>query len=557
MPQKPIFTRYPLLSVPYGFVSNGQVRTNDSYVSALYRNALEFVQEPDTWEGLFKLSCLLFSNPVQEPAASLIRESLYDTEDGSFAGSLSEQVSIARAAIALYEYKPDRMILRRIASWCRFLEIEWDRLISGNGIIYRPADLMELLIRFYQLSGVRSVLRICAKLRSSAFDWTTALQTFQQSIPSAAEADRTLSDLIRKNKDELDFDEKQRLINHAGYLADGIRYSFLSGLFSGNGHELTAGKTAWRYLLKHHHAVCGGTTSDPFLAGSGSDKPVSNKVLAEWIEALAIQLLLNESEWALDELIRIIFNGLADCLHRESVPEQQYINTVCFKQESTHPDSELYARLTRSVASVYHHSVSVSENGVRINYLLPGKTAVMIGKKPLIISSDTQGATLQCSGSFDAPIEIFYARTETANLFIKNEKDTTEITPEFFHSSGRFIPAGTHWCGGERLFFVQQGRILSEPGHHQGVTFIVRNCLLSYQTDEGQYAYSVCETPEVMDGRIRVAAKPVVHWPAHGGIPADIPVIPECRDETVLLPLVPYSDTFSRITLFPRNLKNV
>ena len=41
--------------------------------------------------------------------------------------------------------------------------------------------------------------------------------------------------------EDIDYDEKEKLINHAEILADGVRYSVFSGIFSGNGDRTAAG----------------------------------------------------------------------------------------------------------------------------------------------------------------------------------------------------------------------------------------------------------------------------------------------------------------------------
>ena len=556
MPQKPIFTRYPLVSVPHGFISCGQARTSEDQIIRLYQRANNYLPEPEMWEGLFRIACLICNKPADEPVASQIRNALRDTADGSFEGSLSEQVFIVRSALALFEYNSDRQILRRIAVWCRFLEIEWDQLTSESDVMLAPADLMETLIRFYQYSGIRSVLRLCARLRSNSFDWTTALHTFQQSIPLVIDKSVSLNELLKKKPSDLEYDEKQLLLNHAGYLAGGFRYSFLSGLFSGNGQDLSSGKTAWSYLQKHHRAICGGTTSSPFLSGSASDQPVSNQVIASWTEAFASQLLLKQSDWALDELIRLIHNGLSDCLNPESPQEFQYVNTLSEHFPEAEKPQQLYAGLCRAVASVYQHAVTLTENGIRFNYLLPGKILVMIRKQPVMIRMDRQKAIIQCHERFDAAAEIFYSATETSDLLITNNQTQRDLTPESVSGivgTGRYIPAGQQWDNGDEIFFSQQGRIISEACHHQGVSFFVQNNLLSFEPKDHSFAYAVNGTPSEQNEHWEISASPVNRWHISKDIPADIPVLPKNPAESVRLPLTRYSGLRRRITMFPRS----
>ena len=170
MPQKTIFTKYPLLSVPHSFLSCGLIRTEDQNIQELYLRMQTMLESPSVWEGAFRLASLLSDDPVSEAVTEKIRISLADSVDGSFSGGIEQQIEIARAAMALFEYNTDRLILKRVASWCRYLEIEWDQLFQTGRTLFCPADLMELLVRFYQASGIRSVLRLCTKLKAAAFE---------------------------------------------------------------------------------------------------------------------------------------------------------------------------------------------------------------------------------------------------------------------------------------------------------------------------------------------------------------------------------------------------
>ena len=89
-------------------------------------------------------------------------------------------------------------------------------------------------------------------------------ETFQQSIP-IGQKETGLPDFSSGIRPDLiEYDQKERLINHSEMLADGVRYSLFAGIYSGHSRDLSAGKTVWAYLLKHHHALCGGVTGNPY-----------------------------------------------------------------------------------------------------------------------------------------------------------------------------------------------------------------------------------------------------------------------------------------------------
>ena len=139
------------MAVPHSFPAAGTVRASDDRINSLYQKASIYLEQPILWEGLFKIACLLTNKPADEPVAVRIINAYKESEDGAFRGSLSEQISIARASLALFEYNTDRSILVRLSSWLQYIEKEYDNLIMQDGVLFQPADLMEFLVRFYFL----------------------------------------------------------------------------------------------------------------------------------------------------------------------------------------------------------------------------------------------------------------------------------------------------------------------------------------------------------------------------------------------------------------------
>ena len=215
MPQKPVFSRPPILTIPHCFNTNGTIRSTDERITRLYQRAVHWIDRPCLWEGLFRIACLIKSKPADEPVAALIRDRIRVIGNGAFDGTITEQISIARAAFALYEYNTDRNILKRISLWLRYLEVDFDALCIQDHLLFRPADLMELLVKFYQVTGAKAVLRLCSRLRAMSFDWMTTLHTYQQSIPIRPDDKNHYQLNLTDRPETLDYEEKQKLINHA------------------------------------------------------------------------------------------------------------------------------------------------------------------------------------------------------------------------------------------------------------------------------------------------------------------------------------------------------
>ena len=553
MPQKQIFNRPPVLNTSCSFPSAGTVRTADKRVSRLYRQSNRYIERPCLWEGLFRLACIVKNKPTEEPVAARILSACSETEDGSFAGSFSDQVCIARAALALYEYNTDRSVLLRLAEWLRYVEIEFDSVMLQDGILYRPADLMEFLVRYYQASGVRSALRLCARVRAESFDWITALHTFQQSIPIRTDKTDRGYPIPAVRPEEIEYDQKEKLINHSEMLADGIRYTVFAGLFSGHGQDLSSGRTAWAYLEKHHHALCGGTTGDPYLSGNAADKAVNNLALCAWAEAFASQLLLPDSLWAAEELTRIAHNGLEDCLNRDPVPGVQFVNTVREEEASSDDPVALYGRLTRAVASVFHHAVMMTENGIRINCLLQARYMLMVQKQTLILHTDCYSVTFSCRKQVSAQAEIFVSSSCRCTAELIREGNSHGISgtgtiPE----SGKYLRTGEVWTNGDRIELHPDGNILSADTHHRGKVYTRMDRLLCIPAEANGFARAACGDPVTENGKPSVLTSAVGKWPLKDGHPADIPVLPEGHGEPVLTALEEYASCRQRITMIPR-----
>ena len=549
MPQKSLFSRPPLLSLQQSFPSPGLVRTGDEAVRRLYRNALAYSDNPACWEGLFRLACLVTDQPADCPVYAKITACLGDSESGAIEGNAEEQIAKARAAFALFEYNTDRSILRRLGKWFRYMEIEWNTVFCTGSVGFSPADLMELLVRFYRASGMKAVLRLCSRLRTDAFDWTTALHTVQQGIPFRFEGEDPLYEILRKRKDEIEYDEKEILLNHAEMLADAVRYAHFSGEFSGNGQDLSAGRYAWSFLSKHHRAACGGTTGTPYLAGASPASPVDTRVLCAWTEAFACSLALPDTLWAADELVRIVFNGLSACLRQETTPAYQLVN--CLRPETVpNGGADTCARITRAVDAAFRHAVGLTEEGVRINYLLPARYAVMSAGRQAVISSDGQKAVIRIPSGGAVPAGLFLASTETAEPLLLHGNETKYI--ESPAGAAKLVRLPEPVRNEDILSFSADGEVRTENAHHRGITCWLRNRLLCAPVQEGGYAYAMDQSPSLHEGVPEACLRETHAWKLREGEPEDIPVLPHCGENTRCATLVSYDHAGARIALFPK-----
>ena len=545
------------MTVPHCFPASGTVRSSDERLKTLYLNANQYIDKPCLWEGLFRLACLIKTKPLDEPVSKQILRMADPTENGAFQGNISDQIDIARSLFALFEYSTDRNLLKRLADWLRYFEIEYDQLILQDGILFRPADMMEFLVRFYRVSGVKSALRLCTRLRADSFDWTTALHTFQQSIPINPK-ETEINDLLFGIRPELiEYDQKECLINHSELLADGVRYSLYAGIYSGHSRDLAAGQTVWTYLLKHHHALCGGATGNPYLSGNASDQTINNRALCAWAEAFASQMENADSIWAVKELIRIIYNGMDDCLNQENISDTQKINSVNDHGDPPSDPAKLFSRLCRAAAAAYSHAVTITENDIRINYPLPGKYLLMIRKQSFMLCVGHETITVQCKNPVSVRIRVFLPESGRCYAAAYGKDGQPCMTSDTVQKD-QFISLGDSWNNQDTIRYIQNGSVFVEETHHHGLAFMHANQLLSMPVSGTDFAWAVCDLPIINErNQIMLPTEASDKWILKGQEPADIPVYPETKGQRVMKELTFYSDCRKRITMFPRKRKHV
>ena len=366
----------------------------------------------------------------------------------------------------------------------------------------------------------------------------------------------------REDFTELDFFNTQYLTNHAEILADGMRFTVFSSIYSGNGQELSAGKKGWEYIRKHHGAVCGGTTANILLAGRGADKGIHPAATAAWAEAMISQMQTCTEPWAVNELVRLVYNGLADCLNHIDRAGYRFINTLggtgnpgCFDPEAENGTGIRTAgRLARAAAAVWQHAVTASEEDVRLNYLLPGRYLVSCGSHAAVMTCDGESVHIRSKGSIEMNLSIFCAETETAEILIQNGNggEIPAQTDKLILGGGGYLRIQRTWENLDTILFHQGERVYTEETQHQGICLMTRNRLMALDVSGSEYRYAACGKPYVRNGKTFLPVKRIPRWPAAEGIPADIPVLPAGKGETVFAPLTGYADTAERIAVFPR-----
>ena len=557
MPQKIILERAPLMPLFQTGPGNGCILAEEPLLKEFYQHLNAYADHPEIWEGLAGLACLVSEHPEKEPVAAAIHQAAYAQKNGDFKGEPPEQLYIARALLAWNEFSPDKGDIRRLADWCRWAEADWDRIISCSRVRIQPADWMDFFLRLYRITGLKAILRLCVRLRTAAMDWTTVLHSFEktENLQDSLVLDDPESVLFDQDLDESDYQKRQCIIHHAELLPDGMRYCTLSGLFSGNGQELSAGKKGWLTVKKHYGAVCGGTAGSPFLAVNGSNQPVSSASLSAWMEAFCTQLMTGDSEWALDEIIRIGFNGLADALRNPDSRPLQYLNILQQQKESAQAVPEelevhTLSRISRAIVGLYRHAVTSSRENIRINYPLPGRFT--FPEKKCIVTLKDDRVCFYSKDSVQADLMVYSSMTDSREI-------AADIDGQRYVSSGECSDEGQYFRlsgplhSHDSVEYLPSGQVLEISTHHQGACFFLDNRLYALPVKDEKWQWAVCgkaETDE--EGRVFVPLQYIRHWKDRDGLPADLPVLPVSEEEKVRLQLLPYPESVRRITVFPK-----
>lgn len=561
MPLKPIFEKSPLTALKALPLRAGMARVQLEKAEQLYNLAGECANRPQMWEGAFRLACALRVKPAQEPVYSWIQNAMeQQTEDGAVGGSAEEALAVLRAAWAVYEYDASRALLEKMLKWCAWLHGHWDDVMQCGSIRTGSGDLMALLENVYRVTGKKAVLALCEKLRQQAMDWSGILHTFAVQRPmNRVTAWKDMeAGLEAEGGNEAGFYTRQYLTCHGETLADGVRASINTGLFSGNGRELSAGKVGWEKVSKYHGAVCGGVTADETLGGKSPAAAVDAASLGAWAEAFAVCGMAEESAWAYDAAETLMVNGLAAALVDGKLVPFQRVNGLavncgtkdCYRvhEESEQPWRAL-SRLMRGHAALIGSAVALTADGAQVNLYLPGRYALPMkdGVCVLNVSGSNGQYTINVSVKQPVKVSITFrvpAWTKDACISVNDEGG-------YEGKAGTYLTLDRQWNDGDVIRVSYAEELTVSEGYHQSAVIRLGAKVMAYIPGD-EWAVALCDEPELKDGKVIASLKRVPEWRKRGNVPADLPVLPQTDGDVFQAELHAYADAPCRIALLPR-----
>lgn len=561
MPLKPIFEKAPLTSMNSQALHAGFVRGDNATLKRLYAFTSN-ITRPSSLEGTFSLACMVTSNPTEEPCAVQIRKMLNaQHEDGSFDLCFADSVAVLRAAWTMYEYEAKKPILEHIARWCTWAAQNWSALMEDDDVWSNSADLMELLLNFYRVTGKMATLKLCERLNSESLRWSSVLNTIAVQRPTnrSVTKEELANGIAAESGDRSGYYNTFLRSNTPLMLADGARSATANAWFTGSGTEMNAARNGWERLWRHHAAICGALTSDEMLEGTASSAPISTAAVGAWSEALAAAAMVDNSMWAWEALERMFFNAMPAAVAHDRILPFQRVNALsdqvsyedCFYVNDDHAHRAL-DRLVRGYAAAAAAAVSACPNGASVNLYLEGKYAVQIDEHLMLISVTEMDSicklTLHCKQDVKAVVKLRIPQwSKSTDVSVNGSEYDADS-----NFAGGYVKIDRVWHDGDIITVQFDKSVCVHEAHHQGkyVTYgpVVMAMPVDGTSDWKKAFVSVCNK----DGVITATLDEASEWKSSGDQPADIPVLPApSGKELTEKQLKPYAAAACRIALFP------
>ena len=581
MPVKPIYHKSPLASLHALPLGPGQVRTDRAMLRLIYQQMHAYSDRPEMWEGLFLLACFFSQDPIHEPVVQHVMTGLQAQKpDGAFPGTISNALQLARTALAVYEYGNDRTVLKSVTAWCGWILVNWEDVIGQDEIQKQPADLMDFLEKVYRYTGKQAILSLCDRLRMESLNWTSILRTFSLKRPMSQIASwletRAGMDREMENSQSLPTEEdgidrrqfshiqgvytRQYLTSHVETLAGGMHASLLNGLYSCRHDEQHAPQDGWQKIHRFHGVPAGGTTGDEVLEGSNPSCGMDTAGISAWVQALAAQLVMEDSSWAAEALDRIVHNSLPSCVHNKTLIHFQRVNQLekdCSTRDLYHvhqmpsQKQRSLSRMARAWAAAYSSAVMTTKDGCEVQMYLDGDYSLALNGEAcrvrFAVSKAEAGMTWQMRASVRASVALrLYSWMDQPEILLNGEALAAERT-------GDFLQIQREWEPGDHLVLRWTNLLRTEECYHQGMCVMYGHDLMSLDTDaRRRWAVGVVGEPEKQDGQVVIHVRSVPEWSQNGGVPSQLPVRPRGEGEVFPVVLTPYSETLPRLSVFPR-----
>lgn len=279
MPLKPMFSRAPLTMQPLAPLAPEAIALEGSareMLEKLCALALQAPMGPALAEGALTCAYLCENAPLAEKVEQWLRVQLNaQGADGSLPLPAAEGIRVMLAVARLFAHQGEKTLLEPMMRYCACLRERWEELRLDGSVMGQAANLMELLLFLYNVTGKKALLHLMELTRRDAMDWSGLMSTFALSRPTAKlmPLEEMTAGRKAEGNDPSGFYTRQYLATFGPALAQGIRLPVLMGLYSGSARDLDAGYTGYEKIMRYHGTATGAFTADLHLQAEALRRP--------------------------------------------------------------------------------------------------------------------------------------------------------------------------------------------------------------------------------------------------------------------------------------------
>ena len=641
---KPTFNRAPLVpntlaKLPLGSIRPegwllDQLRTQAEGLSGKLHQIWEDVGEDcgwlggsgDGWErapyyldGLVPLAWALEDEALKGVCRKYIEWMLASQrEDGWFGPESSDdhwpRMVALKALMQYFTAANDKRVLVLMDKFFKYQYHNLEKHPLKGWAVARGAENMQAALWLYNITGQKSLLELCYKLRGQTLDWTNYFHTFANTQPlSRSLRWPRLQEALEEEKDEpLEGQQRpyfntQYHLTHVVNVAMGLKAPGIVNMFKSGFKEQMGFKVGWDKLMKYHGVAYGMFTGDEHLNGPSPTQGTELCAVAELMYSLESLLCAGDFGANIPDILeKVAFNALPAAFTADMTAHQydQQANQVKVSDEprpwyNNDTDSNVYGFAPNygCCTANYHQAwpkfvsslwYATNDGGLSAISYAPCTVRARLNDVPVrlrVSGGYPFGSTVSIEVSVKQPVEfpLYLRMPGWANqpMVYLPEGEIMQVR------AGETTCLRRRWRSGDvvKLEFPMQPRLTR--WYHQSVAVELGPLLMACQPqekwtrigeDHGVASWQVeAESPwnwalvrdEPMKAvlepdkaaafgkgepaaRVLVKAAPV-DWHMDGANCAAVPILPKLNAEDVeTIELVPYGGTGLRISQFPQ-----
>ena len=530
----------------------------------------------DLLEAKLYLSALL-------PDAALRREALFkltqigERQDaggclGPDGAPFAARGRMLRAMAAGYSLTGDKVILRAILRYFKFLRDALDANPLSPEDAMHAADTLEAGIFFYNVTGQKAILPVLKKILDQSFPYTRLFHTFPYRLPIRRMIPE--EEMARALSTQAEDGYTHQILRSANgaNLCEGLRASGLAGRITGSGKDISAPEIGLSRMNRWHGTAVGAIASDPLLCGTHPSSGITTRSVSELLASLETLMTCPGSFSVGDQWENCFYNAALAAFaadFSDVLPAQQP-NSPAEKPISG-GDAEDAACMLSVIPRFIHRQWMRSPDG--------GLAAM--GYAACQVQTHVGGALLRLTVGGHYPSEEKIEIRLSMNmpcafplhlripLWAGRASAAVCGETHFAADGAEFITISRQWQDGDTVTLCLPMPITLIPGYHQSAS-VARGPLRFVwvpapssgargegNTNAGGIALSAAAPFEAVtpDGKIAVRAKvyPLPEWNLFGedgkAPPIDLPGVREEDAQSAVL--VRYCDAPRRIAVFP------